>query len=53
MRIYDLMKRKNNDGGAVYFCILPTINIINQHGNTFLYLAWLNICAVLKLSSNG
>jgi hypothetical protein len=49
MRIYNLMKRKENDNGALYFCFLPTVNIISQNGKIFLYVAWLNICLVIDL----
>jgi len=50
MKIYNLLKRKQTDGGATYFCILPTINIVNQNGINHLYLAWLNICIVFIIS---
>jgi len=50
MKIYNLLKRKQTDGGATYFCILPTVNIVNQNRINHLYLAWLNICIVFILS---
>lgn len=52
MRIYNLMKRKEQYGGAVYFCFLPTINIVNQNRINHLYLAWLNICIVITLNKS-
>jgi len=53
MKIYNLMERKENDGGATYFCLLPTINIVNQNDVNHLYVAWLNICVVIILNKTN